>query len=1663
MTGPAKNTLNNMGIMSESLACGQEQLKSACRQILDVIKKPFLAIKDAIIAVVKAVKEVIKKIKEVLIKIKRVIMSICEYRIKVIYYRHNFLTKERFDNRFMTKNLVDIDLRRATMSKETVLPLNHRERKRYITVKSVRLTESEKKQLSAGLALLLSTALKIATHMAIDYSLYWIMNLIRKYGSFQSKVQAPNVPTVHIAGNGFLADLLKGVVKSFQPLGITLEIDTVPCLPTPIPPNIDRYIQIASILGFCLILTIFEPYGLRWRHSILCYYYPKRARERAVWLYNHILRSRSSFLKFARRQLRRKLLGSKDVTKVTCLEYLRSKTSNPFFLFFLGSDKQQSCLLCGEVFRKSDSDKPIKCQRPGCTAMYCRQCFEDLENICTVCLSPIEYGDMSDISEERDSSDEEFTITTVPTTKTDEDNSSSGDSGRESEDELEETNEGSSTDDYSYGYQEAKKEPSTITDFKVKSSRDLEKQDMPDYVSMQSFDDEIEMYSFTAFGIDDKDEETQFPEDVSISITCSPESIAESSSVASTFKINKQQRAPSIRTLKTCHCLSLDELDDPAATLLFEDSRESLTDRQEKEHLQTSRSPYSRELDIIHEQTEDEPLIEFSSDEEREMKSVILDSVPPEESSEDTQSKSQYVHKHLDSDISKEKQNSEGLLSDSELSETDVMTLIGKPKPKHYKTSQISSENSDIKSVLSNNEKWSKTASNVKSGSILNISKVTVSGKPSEKHEPRKILHVSQSDSSLSEVDQNKNIVQSKESDRNPISSTRSNDRHIEFIGLGRKKTSLRINPASTQEKLSIGGDKTYRSTISTKTSRHDIPSFEGKKKSILKMDSGSSIISELKTIQRRLNIPKHEMSQEASTQLSSGQSLGIGYDYLTEVSESKIHEESDEVNTKKRLKAGAGLPSEVSTITLIKAKIINQEKYQDLNGQGFSWASTNETYSGDNLSSPIYPFGNDSSRSTFSRYQSLLTPEYKSTRIDLRFFDSSNTSASSLDKQEQRTFSTQIHKRSTSNYNRNIPESDSSILNFPHKNKELHSHFPYLPHPISTTHETTGSMGTEEVKSTIKSSSSITEKKSVRISEVSDRTEEISEKREESLEEEEEYEDEEEEEGEETDASSDLSVSVQENILGIPKKKKGHKIDWRNEKGIEEDEPETTTTKREENLPLIQDQHFQNVSHHNSENFFPEKNITEITEQEDSQDKTEINTEEQQEKHQMVGNESEVIDKGSSSRNLTKPRCSSASKFVASMNDSRFIQNIGDRKCDCCFCRDKLPIIQHTAGGDPNRAILIHTGKDNCTQTCVDSSDRSCQIGASCIKMDSRCSESFNKKCAVRCKYKEEKQDFRKHRMGENCPCNICTRMRTFSDHDSRNDSHKNPCRPMRKDISANSSTSIRKCTIPKKKTTGTVCKPQMQDKICCAERTYARDTELYRCEIPDSDESPCSVDEDYRDGYDLPYQDNDEYKRLIRELEEKLVARNRERVRKTMREFEKYSTRNQNLKKPILYDDSSCGEEPILNKLVDLKVGDTRLRSGERPRIPSPPDSCKRAQVKGTNTVETMAGQQLHVRPPRFIDPRDPTHWQMDKRTGEWYKVSDVNICIPYENYEAEHKYRPTKGYMSPRNKTLEQYDDRQECEDCDELNRRYGHRYNILFCPRHRTDRIPRHRRK
>lgn len=98
---------------------------------------------------------------------------------RVIYYRHKWLTIDRFDNHYITSYVREIDLKRTLDDKETIFPLNRRERVKYVALSSVLLVKSERIKLSKSIIFLSITSSKLFIYMVIDYCLYWVLDRIR--------------------------------------------------------------------------------------------------------------------------------------------------------------------------------------------------------------------------------------------------------------------------------------------------------------------------------------------------------------------------------------------------------------------------------------------------------------------------------------------------------------------------------------------------------------------------------------------------------------------------------------------------------------------------------------------------------------------------------------------------------------------------------------------------------------------------------------------------------------------------------------------------------------------------------------------------------------------------------------------------------------------------------------------------------------------------------------------------------------------------------------------------------------------------------------------------------------------------------------------------------------------------------------------------------------------------------------------------------------------------------------------------------------------------------------------------------------------------------------------------------------------------------------------
>ncbi|XP_012940694.2 DC-STAMP domain-containing protein 2 [Aplysia californica] len=326
--------------------------------------------------------------------------------VKALLYRRGYLNKDNYDNCYITRYLMEIDAKRTEMEKETVFPLKTREKFKYIKTFSMKMTEKEAQKMVKGVLLWLFAAFHAGYYLLCDYGLYWILTLVRVHMDVRTKMAVPAHLQMHVQGQGPMADMYKAMVGVLEPVADDdLDIDTSQCLPKPSKPNFPVYQTVVGVLAVCFFLTVFEAYGLRLRHAVAACYYPQRERVRAVWLYNHILVTRGSFLSVARRQLHRKRKNEQDVQKISIRSRIVAQCPMCKPVMKCLGHNVKHCLCCGEEGKANDMNKFIHCDH--CKTPYCNDCFADLGNICTACMNPVDYGDADDESVETDSSEDE--------------------------------------------------------------------------------------------------------------------------------------------------------------------------------------------------------------------------------------------------------------------------------------------------------------------------------------------------------------------------------------------------------------------------------------------------------------------------------------------------------------------------------------------------------------------------------------------------------------------------------------------------------------------------------------------------------------------------------------------------------------------------------------------------------------------------------------------------------------------------------------------------------------------------------------------------------------------------------------------------------------------------------------------------------------------------------------------------------------------------------------------------------------------------------------------------------------------------------------------------------------------------------------------------------
>ncbi|KAM6229383.1 DC-STAMP domain-containing protein 2 [Spheniscus humboldti] len=353
--------------------------------------------------------------------------------LQALRYRYRYLRDDTFDNVYITRRFVELDLWRAEQGRPTVLPLTAWERGRYIPpgqpctwghppgepcggepggsqhgtasrrscARPAGLWLSRQEWHRYGLQLV-----GVLRHMLLglsiilaDYSLFWLLDLVRHQLRGEIVARAPVVLGVSVNGTGYTSEIFRDLVSAFDVLQRgNISVLSQRCLLQPVEPNYSTYLSMGLLYGICLFIAIFGSHVARLRRVVCAAYYPCREQERASFLHSTILARRAGLARALRQAAMQR---TADAGQGNLLLFLTSRLPAFARLARLLGIQQKRCLACG----MAEQLDFVACITPGCKGLYCSECYQTLSNVCSVCMGPLSYRDTRD--EEMDSSDEE--------------------------------------------------------------------------------------------------------------------------------------------------------------------------------------------------------------------------------------------------------------------------------------------------------------------------------------------------------------------------------------------------------------------------------------------------------------------------------------------------------------------------------------------------------------------------------------------------------------------------------------------------------------------------------------------------------------------------------------------------------------------------------------------------------------------------------------------------------------------------------------------------------------------------------------------------------------------------------------------------------------------------------------------------------------------------------------------------------------------------------------------------------------------------------------------------------------------------------------------------------------------------------------------------------
>lgn len=296
--------------------------------------------------------------------------------IQSFVYLKFYLSRDEYNNVYITSAFKAYDKERETNGQSFILPLRKREKRMYTDTKSIKMSPAEVRTGTVGIIQIVLHLIFAMLIVFFDYILYYCVYLIHRYGQVNIELTGQSSILLEITGTGEIAKLMRSFITGINLYNVyDADFNVTSCLPNPSEPTFDLFYVYATLYALAVLAVLTQSYSLRLRRKICAYYYPEQEQERMVYLHKKIRHDRKTH----QLQLKQHLRSMKKERRMT----KKSDGKSPFGRFGKKKIESRTCLNCGS--NEGPHLKIVTCTNPTCSADYCETCMNEIGEKCHLC------------------------------------------------------------------------------------------------------------------------------------------------------------------------------------------------------------------------------------------------------------------------------------------------------------------------------------------------------------------------------------------------------------------------------------------------------------------------------------------------------------------------------------------------------------------------------------------------------------------------------------------------------------------------------------------------------------------------------------------------------------------------------------------------------------------------------------------------------------------------------------------------------------------------------------------------------------------------------------------------------------------------------------------------------------------------------------------------------------------------------------------------------------------------------------------------------------------------------------------------------------------------------------------------------------------------------